>query len=334
MVVLTAVFWFALGAIVGSFLNVVVYRLPAGLSVVTPGSHCPACRRPIRWFDNVPIFAWLWLRGRCRDCRAPIALRYPIVEFLTAVLFVSIGWPHTAGWFSRGEGAGQRPGSDIAKATAPTNPSASETAIADESEPVTDELRGAVTAAAVHLLLLSTLWAAALIAYDGGPLPRRLFLPAWIVSALAYAPEWSHSTAVYAGLGPWRAWQPVLGAAAGVLGGWGIGAVMRLCASRPVGDASSPPDAARNSAADPWPLRVLFALFASKSLSPVSPPWSLGALGLICGWAITLCVGVVAVVAALTAAAVRRRGYGTLPIVWAGTLFVLAWAWLLAAAWR
>jgi leader peptidase (prepilin peptidase)/N-methyltransferase len=76
------------GACVGSFLNVVIWRLPRRESLVTPGSHCPKCNRDIRWFDNLPVFSWLLLRGRCRGCRATISWRYPAVEALTAALFV------------------------------------------------------------------------------------------------------------------------------------------------------------------------------------------------------------------------------------------------------
>lgn len=75
-----------LGAIVGSFLNVVAYRLPRGESLVHPPSACPRCGTPIKPYDNVPVLGWLWLRGRCRACRAPISPRYPIVEAVTAVL--------------------------------------------------------------------------------------------------------------------------------------------------------------------------------------------------------------------------------------------------------
>lgn len=337
MAIFTAVFWFALGAIVGSFLNVVVYRLPAGLSVVSPGSHCPACRRPIRWFDNVPIFAWLWLGGRCRDCRAPIALRYPTVELVTAVLFLSIGWPHTAACFPRSEG-GRSPSPALAPAIAPTTAPAealvSDAPGTEESEALPDDFRGAAAVAIVHLLLLSTFLAAALIAYDGGPLPRRLFLPAWIVCPLAYAPEWSHSVAVYAGIEPWRAWQPALGALAGVVFGWAIEVAMRLCAPSPAGEASSQPETARDRAGERWNERVLSVLFAWKSSSRIAPPWTLGCLGIICGWAITLTVGAAALVAALAVAAVRRRGGATAPVLWAGGLFFFAWAWLAALAWR
>lgn len=81
-----------LGLFVGSFLNVVVHRVPDGLSVVRPGSACPSCSHPVRAYDNVPVLSWLVLRGRCRDCAAPISARYPAVELATAALFVLCGW--------------------------------------------------------------------------------------------------------------------------------------------------------------------------------------------------------------------------------------------------
>ena len=79
-----------LGAVVGSFLNVVIYRVPAGLSVVSPPSACPACSSPVRAYDNVPVLSWLILRARCRDCDAPISARYPLIELGTAVAFVVV----------------------------------------------------------------------------------------------------------------------------------------------------------------------------------------------------------------------------------------------------
>jgi len=79
-----------LGALIGSFLNVVIHRLPLGESLVTPGSHCPACDAPVRSFDNVPVLSWLLLRGRCRSCGAPISVRYPAVELVTAASFAAV----------------------------------------------------------------------------------------------------------------------------------------------------------------------------------------------------------------------------------------------------
>ena len=77
--------WFTtVGAVVGSFLNVVIARVPRGQSIVRPGSRCPRCKTPIHWYDNVPILSWILLRARCRACRAPISARYPLVEALVA----------------------------------------------------------------------------------------------------------------------------------------------------------------------------------------------------------------------------------------------------------
>lgn len=79
------------GLLIGSFLNVVIYRVPAGLSISHPPSACPRCGHRIRPWDNVPVLSWLLLRGRCRDCSAPISVRYPLVEVGTAVLFGLVG---------------------------------------------------------------------------------------------------------------------------------------------------------------------------------------------------------------------------------------------------
>jgi len=76
------------GPFIGSFFNVLIYRLPRGEEVVVRKSHCPKCEAPIRWFDNIPIVSFIALRGKCRDCGSPISLRYPVIELATAVLFV------------------------------------------------------------------------------------------------------------------------------------------------------------------------------------------------------------------------------------------------------
>src|SRR5215210_678805 len=78
------------GLLLGSFLNVVAYRLPRGESLAFPGSHCPSCETPIKPYDNVPVLSWLWLRGRCRSCRGSISARYPVVEATTAALLVAV----------------------------------------------------------------------------------------------------------------------------------------------------------------------------------------------------------------------------------------------------
>ncbi len=81
-----------LGVIIGSFLNVVIHRVPEGQSLVRPESACPACGAAVRPRDNIPIVSWLLLRGRCRDCSAPISSRYPIVEAVTGVLWALLAW--------------------------------------------------------------------------------------------------------------------------------------------------------------------------------------------------------------------------------------------------
>ncbi|PTC01033.1 prepilin peptidase [Thalassospira xiamenensis] len=101
------------GLIIGSFLNVVIGRLPVilqqqwraecaalqgqsvpdtSLSLAKPGSHCPHCKHAVRWYDNIPILSWLLLKARCRDCQTPISIRYPMVELFTALVFAAIGW--------------------------------------------------------------------------------------------------------------------------------------------------------------------------------------------------------------------------------------------------
>ena len=85
---------FILGLSIGSFLNVVVYRLPGSKSLWSPGSACPSCGTPIAFYDNIPLLSYLILRGKCRHCRAPISLRYPLVELATALLFLIV-YKHT-----------------------------------------------------------------------------------------------------------------------------------------------------------------------------------------------------------------------------------------------
>jgi leader peptidase (prepilin peptidase) / N-methyltransferase len=85
------------GAVIGSFLNVCIYRVPRGRSIAGPGSACPHCGRYLPWFENIPIASWVALRGRCASCKAPISMRYPIVEALTAAMFA-------AGWWYYGPG--------------------------------------------------------------------------------------------------------------------------------------------------------------------------------------------------------------------------------------
>lgn len=157
-IVLEAVSWlwfFYLGAIVASFLNVVAWRWPRGESVLAPGSHCPACRTPLRWFDNLPIVGWLALRGRCRCCGAAIPVRYVLVEaalggaFL-ALAVVEVFW---GGW------------------NLPIRGPQLQAGVASTLwEPRGDLLR----IYAYHLALVSLLGTLALVSAEGQRWPRRL----------------------------------------------------------------------------------------------------------------------------------------------------------------
>ncbi|MDY7012638.1 MAG: prepilin peptidase [Cyanobacteriota bacterium] len=89
---------FTLGASIGSFLNVVIYRVPAGLSILFPPSRCPHCLRQLGKRENIPILGWLWLRGRCLHCKTPISARYPLVEAITGLLFVATFWHFDLSW--------------------------------------------------------------------------------------------------------------------------------------------------------------------------------------------------------------------------------------------
>ena len=179
-----------MGACIGSFVNVVVYRVPAGMSIVRPGSHCPKCGKPIRWHDNLPIFGWLLLGGRCRDCHETISARYPLVELVTALLFLLVGC---------GVALGNIRG-----------------------------LPGLVSYQAwglafYYLLLLCTLWAAALIEYDGHSVSAKIMLPAAIAGILLplvwpfllrVPPFW-----LFDGRGK-PLWDVIAGGVAGILLGW------------------------------------------------------------------------------------------------------------------
>jgi leader peptidase (prepilin peptidase)/N-methyltransferase len=87
---LTITFLFAIGACIGSFLNVVIYRMPRDLSIVHPGSFCPSCNTPIHFYDNIPLLSWLLLLGKCRKCKTRISPRYFIIELFTALVFVAL----------------------------------------------------------------------------------------------------------------------------------------------------------------------------------------------------------------------------------------------------
>lgn len=162
-VVLIAVWLASVGGVIGSFLNVVVYRLPLGMSLVHPGSRCSVCLTPIRWYDNLPVLGWLWLHGRCRACGSRISPRYPLVEALVSTCFVAL-------FFSEFCFGGAR------------DPWSA--ALAPFHGPRASDLGDAQVWMRywMQILLAVTLLGAALIERDRQPVPARLFCPALILS--------------------------------------------------------------------------------------------------------------------------------------------------------
>jgi leader peptidase (prepilin peptidase)/N-methyltransferase len=147
----------AFGLLIGSFLNVVVYRVPAKQSIVSPPSACPNCSTPIRRRDNIPVLSWLILRGKCRDCRASISRRYPLVELATGLFFAAVTAWFIFGWF-------------------PTATVVS-----------TGQYIGAALLLVAYLYLAAVSVALTLIDMDHHLLPNSIVLPSLIVGAVLLA---------------------------------------------------------------------------------------------------------------------------------------------------
>jgi prepilin signal peptidase PulO-like enzyme (type II secretory pathway) len=185
-----------LGGIFGSFMNVVAYRLPLGMSLSRPGSHCPACQRPIRWYDNVPVLGWIRLGGRCRDCGARISARYPLVEAVVAAIAGLLAWRATGSW------------------------------IPDAAVEGGGVYQVDVVRFAYYLLLMCTLVSAALVELDGHvPPPRLIWLPCGV--ALLALVLWPSLQPVGEWIEPDGAWAGLSGMLAAAV----IGAGPWLCAS-------------------------------------------------------------------------------------------------------
>lgn len=95
----TGILIFIFGIMIGSFLNVVIYRIPKGESIVFPASKCQSCQTPLKWYHNIPLFSWLALGGKCGFCKAPIAKQYPMVELLTGILFITLYFKLGLVWY-------------------------------------------------------------------------------------------------------------------------------------------------------------------------------------------------------------------------------------------
>jgi len=99
MEMLTGSFIFILGIMIGSFLNVVIYRIPKNENIAFPASKCQSCHTPLKWYHNIPIFSWLFLGGKCGFCKAPIAKQYPMVEFVTGLIFLVLFFKLGMVWY-------------------------------------------------------------------------------------------------------------------------------------------------------------------------------------------------------------------------------------------
>lgn len=206
-----------LGLLVGSFLNVVIHRVPAGASLVRPPSACPACGHPVRAYDNVPVVSWLVLRGRCRDCEAPISARYPAVELLTGLLFVLAGW-----WWG--------PSPYLVAALAVLAGGVAMVAIDLEHQRLPFPLTGVVGALVVLALVLALVVGPEAPVVAWGPLVGSVL--AWLG---VYGGVWLVTQGRGMGLGDvalapvlgmalgWLGWGPAL---VGLLGGFVVGAVV------------------------------------------------------------------------------------------------------------
>lgn len=196
-----AVWLLMIGGCFGSLMNVIVYRWPAGMSIVMPGSRCPRCLHPIRLYDNIPVVSWIVLGARCRDCRAPIPVRYPLVEAAVAVLFFAFfvievihggaNLPYVRGIDS------------IIRS--PRRP----------------EILWGIYG--LHMLLGYVLICAALITLDGNKPPAKLIWPPLLITAVAttVCPELWPSSAMYFLYSPWlvSAIGALTSAVAGGIGG-------------------------------------------------------------------------------------------------------------------
>lgn len=190
------------GLLIGSFANVVVYRVPAGMSVVAPPSACPRCGRSIRAWDNVPVLSWLLLRGRCRDCHEPIAARYPLVEFGTGAFFaVAAAW-----WWLALLGGG-------------------EAALLGSTPLLVSRL--IVLIAFLYLAAVTVMLS--LIDVDTHTLPNRIVLPSYVVAIIAFAAatvlDADGAALLRAGIGLMALWLVYLILAIVYPGGMGFGDV-------------------------------------------------------------------------------------------------------------
>ena len=195
------------GALIGSFLNVVVYRVPLRRSIVSPPSACTTCGSAIKGYDNIPLLSWLVLRGKCRNCRSPISVRYPLVELGTGLLFSAV-----AVWFWVSTGSGVSTGSTTGVLTGSTGA-------------VVAWILGLV--AFLYLAAISV--ALSLIDLDTHTLPDRIVLPSYVVGVVllgtASVLAGDFNQLLGAGIGIAALWLAYLAMALAYPGGMGFGDV-------------------------------------------------------------------------------------------------------------
>ena len=191
-----------IGGCVGSFLNVIIYRVPLGLSVTRPGSHCPRCKHPVRWYDNIPVVSWMWLQGKCRDCDESFSIRYAVIEAGVAMIFLVIGYCE-----------GLTGGSNL--------PS---TFCLAESRELSYGIFANWILCVYHLTLICTLICLVLIEYDQRTVARKLFgfvLPVGLLAPLIWPflhPTWATAPWLAMSTSGWGAFASgVIGFAAGIV---------------------------------------------------------------------------------------------------------------------
>lgn len=274
---LVAAWFFMFGACIGSFLNVVIYRTPRGLSLLG-SSRCPYCRSAIRFYDNIPVFAWISLRGRCRDCRLPISPRYPLVEFTTGAIFLGLA---VLELFLEGQNL-------------PTDYGGLRLSVSWLVNHFPWDL---VAVYLYHATLLSILLSWALIAFDGHKLPKLYIVLAVAIGVAGPAVNpsvqpipWSSTTPTWLAARPWttRLDTSIVGWACGLGVGLTLSSVWILNK--------------RSRRRSPACVRDAMAVF--------------GVVGLFLGWqalisvaAMAACTRLVAAVAAIAMS--RRNGIGS-----------------------
>lgn len=218
MQLMIALWFFAFGSMVGSFINVVVWRMPRGLSVVSQGSACPWCRARIRLADNIPVFGWIKLGGRCRVCRLPISVRYPLVEAAFGILFLVMFLVELA------TAAGNLPGG-------PWHEADGILAVVIRTQ------WDLIAVYAWHMTLVTLLFAWALIQADGNRIPRKMVVFGLLVGlAVAAALPWLQPVCWSSEGGAWMPglvrFNRIASGLAGLAAGFLAGAVLDLWCQR------------------------------------------------------------------------------------------------------